>query len=121
MTNQEKQMESARLQHDFMQSYNGMCEEVYTVNVKNGFWDEDRNVGEMIALIHSELSEALEGYRKGLQDDHLPQYSSLEVELADTIIRIMDMTHGLNLNVASALLDKLEYNTTRGYKHGKNF
>src|SRR5690348_3319725 len=50
----------------------------------------NRNVGEMIALMHSELSEALEGYRKGEKDDHLPNRPAVEVELADALHRIFD-------------------------------
>lgn len=52
---------------------------------------KDRNVGEMIALMHSELSEALEAHRKNLQDSHLPQYHGIDVELIDCIIRAMDL------------------------------
>ena len=73
----------------------------------------DRNVGEMIALCHSELSEALEGRRKGLQDDKLPEFSMLTVELADTIIRVLDLAGGLKLPLAEALWRKLHYNETR--------
>ena len=73
-----------------------------------------RNKGEMLALIHSEISEALEGARKGKADEHLPQYSSEVVELADAMIRILDYAagHG-HFNLATALLDKLEYNARR--------
>lgn len=96
---------------------------IYSINECNGFWDdrEDRNVGEMIALIHSELSEALEAHRKDLPDDHLPYYKGLEVELADAMIRILDMAVGLELNVIEALFDKVEYNKSRPYKHGKKY
>lgn len=72
-----------------------------------------RNVGEMIALIHSELSEALEGHRKGLMDSHIPDRQSLEVELADAIIRIFDLSAGLRLNIGQAIVEKLEYNKHR--------
>jgi len=72
-----------------------------------------RNDGEMIALMHSELSEALEGVRKGLPDDHLPHRPSVEVEMADTVIRIMDFCAGRKLDLAGAILEKLQYNWHR--------
>lgn len=106
---------------DFCMEFADMSRRIYNINKANGFWDKERNVGEMIALAHSELSEALEAHRKNLSDDHLPDRSGLEVELADTIIRIMDMGAGLELDIAGALVDKLEVNAKRGYKHGKNF
>ena len=52
---------------------------------------KDRNVGEMIALMHSELSEALEAHRKNLMDDKLPHFHGIDVELVDCIIRAMDL------------------------------
>jgi hypothetical protein len=72
-----------------------------------------RNKGEAIALMHSELSEALEGIRKNLDDDHLPEYKSEVVELADCIIRILDYCSGFNLPIGSAVYDKLAYNAHR--------
>lgn len=72
-----------------------------------------RNVPEMIALMHSELSEALEAYRKNLFDDKIVNRPGIEVEFADTIIRIMDCAGGLGLDVAGALVEKLEYNAVR--------
>lgn len=72
-----------------------------------------RNFGEVIALMHSELSEALEGYRKNLMDDHLPSRKMVEVELADAIIRILDTAGGEGLDIAGALRDKFAYNQTR--------
>jgi len=72
-----------------------------------------RNVGELLALVHSEISEALEGHRKGLMDDKLPHRPMLEVELADAVIRILDMAGGLDLDVAGAIAEKLAYNATR--------
>ena len=86
----------------------------------NGWWCDIntgeplvRPVPEMLCLIHSEVSEALEGFRKDLNDDHLPNRSMLEVELADAVIRIFDMAGGLNLDIAGALVEKLNYNDNR--------
>ena len=72
-----------------------------------------RNVGELIALVHSELSEALEADRKGLMDDKLPHRKGIEVELADAVIRIMDMAGGMGLDLGGAVVEKLEYNAKR--------
>lgn len=72
-----------------------------------------RNIGELLCLIHSEISEAMEGARKGLADDKLPHRQMLEVELADAVIRIFDMAGGLGLDVAGAMAEKLAYNASR--------
>ncbi len=73
----------------------------------------NRNVPEMLCLIHSEVSEALEGYRKNIQDDHLPNRKMVEVELADVLIRVFDLAAYLKLDLAGAYFDKLIYNETR--------
>jgi hypothetical protein len=89
-----------------------------------------RNKGEMIALMHSELSECLEGVRKSLPDTHLPQYSMELVELADTIIRIFDYAEGFGLGaLGPVILNKMIYNRqredhkheARQLAHGKKF
>ena len=72
-----------------------------------------RNVGELLCLIHSEISEAMEGHRKRLADDKLPWRPMLEVELADAVIRIFDMGGGMNLDLAGAIAEKLSYNAQR--------
>lgn len=72
------------------------------------FW-----VGTKLALIHTEVSEAVEGHRKSLPDDKLPHRSMFEVELADAMIRILDLAGGLNVDLAGAVVDKLAFNATR--------
>jgi NTP pyrophosphatase (non-canonical NTP hydrolase) len=73
----------------------------------------ERNIPEMLCLIHSEISEAMEGYRKHLMDDKLPNRSMIEVELADAMIRIGDLAGYLNLDLAAAIIDKIVYNSQR--------
>lgn len=73
----------------------------------------DRNTGELLMLMVSELSEAMEGDRKGLMDDKLPHRSQLEVELADCLIRIFDFCGGRGLDVGGAFEEKMKYNASR--------
>ena len=72
-----------------------------------------RNVGELLCLIHSEISEAMEGHRKNLQDDKLVHRKMLEVELADAVIRIIDMAGGFDMDIGGAIAEKLAYNQSR--------
>jgi NTP pyrophosphatase (non-canonical NTP hydrolase) len=71
------------------------------------------NVPEKLCLIHSEVSEAMEGFRKSKVDDHLPNRSSFEVELADALIRILDLAGGLDIDLPGAVAAKLAYNAKR--------
>lgn len=80
-----------------------------------------RNHGELLALITYEVSEALEADRKDLMDDKLPARKGLEVELADALIRILDMAGGLKLDLGGAMIEKLEFNRSREHKHGKKY
>lgn len=73
-----------------------------------GFWAATK-----IALIHSEVSEALEGVRKDLMDDHLKDRKMVEVELADAVIRILDMGGAMGLDIAGAIAEKNDYNASR--------
>ena len=88
--------------------------------VRAGWWTDlasgepkPRNVGELLMLIVSELAEAMEGHRKGLMDDKLPNRPMLEVELADAVIRIADMAGGLGLDLGGAIAGKLSFNASR--------
>lgn len=93
----------------------------YQIHEDNKKWWDDietgeplsRNVGEMLMLAVSEIAEAMEGHRKGLNDDKLPERPMIEVELADAIIRCLDTGYGLKLDIPGALVEKLIYNRTR--------
>jgi hypothetical protein len=93
------------------------------VHVANAKWWQDletgekvsRNRGELLALIHSEISEALEGERKGLPDDKLPHYPMAAVEIVDAIIRCLDYLGGIypHLDVQQIFDEKMAYNAQR--------
>ena len=71
------------------------------------------NVAEKLCLVHSEISEAMEGDRKNLMDDKLPHRKMIEVELADAVIRIGDLAGRLGLDIGGAIAEKMEYNKNR--------
>lgn len=101
------------------------AKEIHQLARAKGWYDNDngdRNFGELIALVHSELSEALEVFRANFQP---PLYISDEgkpegvgVELADAVIRIFDMCQYLDIDIEKCIKVKHEYNKTRPYRHG---
>ena len=91
------------------------------IRAANAHWWQDprtgepvvRNKGELLCLIHSEISECMEGERKNLMDDHLPHRKMAEVELADALIRIFDYAGGFGYDLDGAVAEKRAYNATR--------
>lgn len=85
----------------------------------HGWHDEKQSDSECIVLMHAELSEAIEALRRGnKQDKHCPDFTALEVELADTVIRVFDFAGLRNIDLAGAIIAKMKYNRNRSYKHG---
>lgn len=95
--------------------------EIHENAVAHGWWDEPRTFGDVIALCHSELSEALEAFRNGepmawTNDDG--KIEGVAIELADCIIRILDWAGHEDLDMETFVWRKHEYNKTRPYRHG---
>ena len=103
---------------------------VRSVNEANGWHNTDRSFGDDIALLHSEVSEMLEAYREWGEEDAtdyesyaggdqpLPKPEGIGSEAADVLIRLLDTCDRYDINLYAEFQRKLEYNQTRGYKHG---
>lgn len=85
----------------------------HIAEIRNGTRFGKALVAEKLALVHSEVSEGLEGHRKGLTDDKLPHRTMLEVELADAVIRIADLAGALGIDLGGAIAEKLAFNAQR--------
>lgn len=106
-----------------MVGINEVAKEIHENAAAHGWWDEKRGFPEVLALVHSELSEALEEYRNGhgatetyMGENGKPE--GIPTELADAIIRILDYCAYAGIDIDTAIHEKHEYNKTRPYKHG---
>src|SRR4030042_6508519 len=97
-----------------MKDLKELQKEVHRNARDHGFWTNSHNIGEKIALIHSEISEALEAYRQS------QPLSSVAEELADTVIRILDLAEYLGMDIQSAIEEKHKINMNRLFLHGKS-
>lgn len=106
---------------------NGYASEANRIAMEHGFWDDaaKRNIGEQIALMHSELSEALEEYRTGNSLTHVYYRESdgkpegFGVELADLLIRVFDTSGFYNIDLDKLVQEKMKFNESRPHMHGK--
>lgn len=106
-----------------MTGINEVAKQIHENAVDHGWWDEERGFPEIIALCHSELSEALEEYRNGrlpteVYTGNNGKPEGIPIELADVIIRVLDYCGYAGIDIDAAISQKHEYNKTRPYRHG---
>lgn len=106
-----------------MTGINEVAKAIHENAVEHGWWDEKRGFPEIVALIHSELSEALEEYRNRRTETEIyfgdgGKPEGIPIELADAIIRILDFCGYAGIDIDAAITQKHEYNKSRPYRHG---
>lgn len=100
-------------------------EESYKIAKEHGWWEEERNFGELLMLCVTELAEAMEDWRIGRKPTEVFMFPSgqgkpegISIELADVLIRIADLAQHYDIDLTKAVLQKMEYNRTRSFRHG---
>jgi NTP pyrophosphatase (non-canonical NTP hydrolase) len=115
-------MSTIKVQTDeaIINGLNALLAKCFLASDTAGWWTNletgdplQRNKLEMLMLVTTEIAEAAEGVRKGIMDDHLPHRKMEEVEMADAVIRIADYCGGHGLDLAGAIIEKMEYNKHR--------
>lgn len=111
-----------RIINDPVTLLNNLSVDCHAASVRAGWWNDlatgedlhgKRNIGELLLLVITEITEAFEGERKDKMDDHLPHRKAIEVELADALIRIFDFAGAKGLDIGGAYLEKRAYNDNR--------
>lgn len=107
---------------DFIEAFSFIQMQAHQISIRNGWWDKPVHDATALALVHCEVSEVVEALRNGNgPSDKIPSYTKAEEELADIILRVMDFAQSKNLQVAGALIAKMDHNRGREYRHGKKF
>jgi len=89
-----------------------MCTICHSIAKEKGFWDNERNIGEALMLVVTELAEAMEGHR-------VNDKANFKEEIADAFIRLFDLCGGLGIDIEEEIAKKSMKNKGRPYKHGK--
>ncbi len=112
---------------------NESAQVIFENNKEKGFWDEKRNIGELLMLVVTELSEALDAHQKGRFSSEIDENpispelfketvkDTFEDEIADAVIRLLDLSAGLGINLEAHIRAKVAYNKTRERLHGKAY
>jgi len=99
--------------------------EIHATAIAKGWWEKPRDMGEILANVHSEVSEAWEEYRihpdllnRVYYEDNGRKPLGFPTELADIVIRVLDLAAHLGIPLDNVILEKMMYNRTRPYRHG---